>query len=962
MTRVSHNVLGTVHSQDWVRMTHVSHNVFGRIHTQGWIKVTRVSHNVLDIVHTQEGIRPTRLSQNALDIVHTQEGIKVTCLFHEASRRVHSQDWIRMTSVSHNVLNRIHTQDWITVTRVSHNVLNRIHTQDWITMTRISHNVLNRIHSQDWITVTRVSHNVLGRVHTQGWIKVTRVSHNVLGRIHTQGWITVTRVSHNVLGRVHTQGWITVTRVSHNVLGRIHSQDWITVTRVSHNVLGRIHTQGWIKVPRLSQNTLHRVHTQEVIRPTRLSQNALDIVHTQEVIRPTRLSQNALDIVHTQDWITVTRVSHNVLDRVQSQGWMPWIRMARVSHVASNQSTSVTLHQEAPVHPNYFKVVLHPEGPVHPNYFQATDKLKKRLQKRYFANEAEAAEREKKMKESKGQKRRLEDQSDKKWPPPAVETFNLEHAAGQVTSHRGVQRWKKQRLQAAEEARESGSKSKKSQHKRGKPSHAATARGMQQKNGRKKAEKKSSKLDDVEEPGLIEYGSDEDPDRLTQTEIAEAVDVTSASKYFELNLTEFGPYSINYSRNGSHLLLGGLQGHVAAFEWQTKRLVFEMNTDHTDCVQWLHQETMLAAAHPSGVCFYDNTGMELHALTNLDSVMRMEFLPHHMLLATANAKGFLGFTDVSLGTRVAGHCTGMGRLDVMTHNPANAVVCLGHASGTVTLWSPSVKRPLVKMLTHKAPVRAIAVDSTGNYLATSSVDKRVKVFDLRTYKMLAAVKAPLGATSLDFSQRGLLAAAMGNRVQVYKDCRGGGVVAPYLSHVTNGSLRNVEFCPFEDVLGAGHQRGFCSLLVPGSGEPNIDALSVNPLATKKQRQNMEVRLLLDKLQPEMIGLTNWLWDMQQSSSSSPSSLNVLFIVMVIIVVVVLQLQPEMIGLTNWLWDMQQSSSSHRPRPPTPTSKKMGNKQKEEQQREKTRASLKERTKGKGKGTESRNPLSRFRKS
>ena len=60
--------------------------------------------------------------------------------------------------------------------------------------------------------------------------------------------------------------------------------------------------------------------------------------------------------------------------------------------------------------------------------------------------------------------------------------------------------------------------------------------------------------------------------------------------------------------------------------------------------------------------------------------------------------------------------------------------------------------------------------------------------------------------------------------------------------------------PFEDILGVGHEEGFNSIIVPGSGEANYDALELNPYESVKQRQQQEVRSLLDKLPADTIAL------------------------------------------------------------------------------------------------------------
>jgi U3 small nucleolar RNA-associated protein 7 len=343
---------------------------------------------------------------------------------------------------------------------------------------------------------------------------------------------------------------------------------------------------------------------------------------------------------------------------------------------------------------------------------------------------------------------------------------------------------------------------------------------------------------------------------ISQQQIAKSVDITNATKHFELNLDKLGPYKLRYYKNGRYLVLGGERGHLAAFDWLTKDLLCEFNVrESVHDVIWLHMPTMFAAAQKEWVHIYDKDGIELNVIKTMYRATHLDFLQYHFLLAAASDKGYLTWKDISIGKDIASFPTKQ-KVTSLTHNPYNGLLVCSHPNGTVSMWSPNHNRPAISMLCSPAPVRSVSVTIEGNYFATSAVDRTIKVWDLRNnYKCLKEHRISYVPDVSSFSQLGMLAVAGGSTVTVYKDvCHTEKPISPYLRHNVQNVIQDLSFCNYEDVLGVGHRRGFTSLLTPGSGEPNFDSLEANPFMSKAQQREMEVKMLLDKISPQMICL------------------------------------------------------------------------------------------------------------
>mmetsp|Transcript_17037 Transcript_17037/g.36007 ORF Transcript_17037/g.36007 Transcript_17037/m.36007 type:complete len:607 (+) Transcript_17037:229-2049(+) len=364
--------------------------------------------------------------------------------------------------------------------------------------------------------------------------------------------------------------------------------------------------------------------------------------------------------------------------------------------------------------------------------------------------------------------------------------------------------------------------------------------------------------------GLVEVENDmEKTIQLTQRQLKnEHLEENIARNVYDLDLNEYGPYKMRYDRSGRYALLSGARGHVSIVDQHSMALKTEFFVGESirDAC-FLHSGSMMAVSQDKNVFIYDDEGVEIHRLDGHRRVGGMEFLPYHWLLATVGNTGVLQYQDTSTGNLVSQHRTKLGPCHAICQNPFNSVLHLGHTNGTVTLWSPSSSEYLVKMLCHKgSPITSLAIDRSGRYMATGGGDSKVKIFDLRMLKEVHSYKTYGGApTCLDISQTGVLGIGHGCHTTFWRpEALKVKMKEPYMKHQLSGKgpLESLRFRPFEDVCGIGHNNGISSIVIPGSGEPNLDSMEhfTNPYMDTKQRREAEVRSLLEKLSPDMIAL------------------------------------------------------------------------------------------------------------
>eukprot|EP00993_Chasmostoma_nieuportense_P007583 NODE_856_length_1809_cov_18.653983_g801_i0.p1 GENE.NODE_856_length_1809_cov_18.653983_g801_i0~~NODE_856_length_1809_cov_18.653983_g801_i0.p1 ORF type:complete len:459 (-),score=101.31 NODE_856_length_1809_cov_18.653983_g801_i0:376-1752(-) len=341
---------------------------------------------------------------------------------------------------------------------------------------------------------------------------------------------------------------------------------------------------------------------------------------------------------------------------------------------------------------------------------------------------------------------------------------------------------------------------------------------------------------------------------ITQAQLRDHLDLRTLANQWQYENPSLGPYSLAYASNGRLLAMAGRKGHLGIVNIQTKEVVGETQLRQSiRDVTFCHDDRWVVVAQRDYAYMYTHQCAEAHRLKEHEQPLFLEFLPHHFLIASAGKTNKMVWQDISTGAVPGKKWLGPVRASAMCQNPNNAVILTGDMKGRISMWSPCAAGALATINAHQGPVSGVAVDLTGQYLVTCSLDQLLKVWDIRMFSELSKHQCPLSPSAVKISQSNIVAVSYGQKVELWD-----GVLMkkpktlPYMTHRAPDMVHNLAFCPYEDVLGVGHAAGVQSVVVPGTGEPNFDSHAPNPLETKSQRTNRPIKMLLEKIRPEMI--------------------------------------------------------------------------------------------------------------
>lgn len=353
----------------------------------------------------------------------------------------------------------------------------------------------------------------------------------------------------------------------------------------------------------------------------------------------------------------------------------------------------------------------------------------------------------------------------------------------------------------------------------------------------------------LEQPGYII--KDKKSISLDQESITNLVSQQAKENKYVINL-EIGKYNVRYDDSGRFLSVYEENGYFSMIDAKTRHLFFENNVNEKiHDVKFLHNELYIAVAQKKNLFIYDNMGREIHCVRKNKNVVKMDFLPYHLLLSSVTYDGVLRYLDTTMGKIVSENQTSV-KPTCLTKDSTTGIVFIGDKEGCVSLHTPNDKTFVAKILCHQSQVSNLVCERFGNFFVTNGFDNKVNIYDLRnTFKPLNSIESKENYSCLALSQTNKLAVSYKNRVEIFENICGKQTNF-YTERFDNKIIHSMEFCNHEDILTIGSSKGFENLIIPGAGDPNFDTYENSPFRSKKQRQESEIKRFLEKVPYQMI--------------------------------------------------------------------------------------------------------------
>ena len=162
-----------------------------------------------------------------------------------------------------------------------------------------------------------------------------------------------------------------------------------------------------------------------------------------------------------------------------------------------------------------------------------------------------------------------------------------------------------------------------------------------------------------------------------------------------------------------------------------------------------------------------------------DATLAIAFRPHRDAVALAAANGGTENGRIYLANLPSGHVTGVlsepNRIRAIAFSPdGSLLVGATEADTAVKVWDVTTHREIRELFGHVGRVTSAAFSPDGRLLATASVDRTVRIWDVRRGLELRAIRDPAPLTSVAFDPNGLKVASgdADGTVRIWDACSG----------------------------------------------------------------------------------------------------------------------------------------------------------------------------------------------